>query len=108
MLVTVYVTLPIGVPNMTTTIELLDAAKRAAGCGTDYQFAKANSLTLATVSRWLHVAALLAAVGLPPAHGAELDDNAYFRPSVTSNLTIMRSIEAALRRFLFGDWLRLA
>lgn len=37
---------------MKTTIELLDAAKRATECETDYQLAKKFGLTLATVSRW--------------------------------------------------------
>lgn len=37
---------------MTNTVELLDAAKVAAGCGTDYQFAKRFQINLATVSGW--------------------------------------------------------
>jgi hypothetical protein len=144
----VYVTLPIGVPNMTTTIELLDAAKQAAGCETDYQFGKKYSIAQSTLSnwrtgnrnldddhaamfarilhrdegemlalcaairtkdagnraRWLRVAALLAASVLPPAHGAQFDNNAPSASFSASTLPIMRSI----RRFLFGDWLRLA
>ena len=48
----VNVTLSIGVPNMTTTIELLDAAKRTAGCETDYSFAKRFGLTVQTISTW--------------------------------------------------------
>lgn len=37
---------------MMTTTKLLDAAKAASGCTTDYQFAKKFGLLLATVSRW--------------------------------------------------------
>jgi hypothetical protein len=37
---------------MTTTIELLDAAKRAAGCETDYNFAKKFGVKTGTVSTW--------------------------------------------------------
>ena len=48
----VYVTLPIGVPNMTTTIELFDAAKLASGCATDYQFGKRYSIKQSTMSNW--------------------------------------------------------
>lgn len=134
---------------MTTTIELLDAAKKVAGCESDYAFGQRFGVSRQVVSswrqkkatfnddhaamvagilgrepgevmalcaaerakepanraRWLHVAALLSAIGLPPAHGGQLDNNAYPGPSVTSNLPIMRNW---LARFLFGDWLRLA
>ncbi len=55
-------------------------------------------------ARWLRVAALLAASVLPPAHGATFDNNAPSASFSASTLPIMRSI----RRFLFGDWLRLA
>lgn len=37
---------------MTTTIELLDAAKQAAGCTSDYQLAKKMGLTVQTISTW--------------------------------------------------------
>lgn len=37
---------------MTTTIELLDAAKVAAGCTSDYQLAKRMGLTVQTISTW--------------------------------------------------------
>jgi plasmid maintenance system antidote protein VapI len=59
-------------------------------------------------ARWLHVAALLAAVGLPPAHGGQLDNNGP-KPAKnnvqTDNYAKWRD---ALAVFLFGDWLRLA
>jgi len=37
---------------MTTTIDLLDAAKVAAGCTSDYQLAKRMGLTVQTISTW--------------------------------------------------------
>lgn len=104
-----------------TTTTLLDAAKAASGCTTDYQFAKKFGLLLATVSRWrtgkgtfdddhaamiaeilgrepgevmalcaaerakteagrsrwLRVAALLAATVIPPTAGATMDTSAH-------------------------------
>lgn len=106
---------------MTNTTSLLDAAKVASGCETDYQFAKKHKLHLQTVSgwrtgkrtfdddaaamiaeilgrepgevmalcaaerakteagrsRWLRVAALLAATVIPPTAGATMDTSAH-------------------------------
>jgi DNA-binding transcriptional regulator YdaS (Cro superfamily) len=59
-------------------------------------------------ARWLHVAALLAAIGLPPAHGGQLDNNgpkAAKNNVQTDNYAKWRD---AMAVFLFGDWLRLA
>ena len=147
------VTLPIGVPNMTTTIELLDAAKRAAGCESDYAFGKRfgfsgslisnwrhgrntfddnSSEVIAGIlgrepgevmaicqaqrakddksrSRWLRVAALLAASVLPPAAGAASHNTSHNFQSNQDSIGIMSTrLRHLLRAFLVGDWLRLA
>jgi transcriptional regulator with XRE-family HTH domain len=133
---------------MMTTTKLLDAAKAASGCTTDYQFAKKFGLLLATVSRWrtgkgtfdddhaamiaeilgrepgevmalcaaerakteagrsrwLRVAALLAAVVAPPATGCQLDNN-------TGKGSLIRNTQcqlSALRRYLIWPAVRLA
>ena len=149
----VNVTLPIGVPNMTTTIELLDAAKRATGCTSDYQFGKRFGIKQATMSgwrtgnrhfddshaamiaeildrepgevmaicaaerakddksrsRWLRVAALLAASVLPPAAGAASHNTSHNFQSNQHSIGIMSTrLRHLLRAFLVGDWLRLA
>lgn len=137
---------------MTTTIEILDAAKRATGCETDYQFMKRFSIKQSTMSnwrtgnrslddrhaammaeilgrepgevmalcaaerakdtksraRWLHVAALLATIGLPPAHGGQFDHNGPQPAKNNAQTDNYAHWRDALARFLFGDWLRLA
>lgn len=40
--------------EMTTTIELIDQAKRIAGCESDYAFAKKFGFPIQTVSNWRH------------------------------------------------------
>jgi hypothetical protein len=39
---------------MTTTIELIDQAKKIAGCESDYSFAKKFGFPIQTVSNWRH------------------------------------------------------
>jgi hypothetical protein len=129
---------------MTTTIELLDAAKRAAGCESDYQFMKRFSIKQGTMSgwrtgrrslddahaamiagilhrepgeimalcaaerakdegnrsRWLRVAALLAAVVIPPSASAGSHNQTPFSVQNQSSIGIMST---RLRRIIFGD-----
>lgn len=131
-----------------TTTKLLDAAKAASGCTTDYQFAKKFGLLLATVSRWrtgkgtfdddhaamiaeilgkepgevmalcaaeraktdagrtrwLRVAALLAAAVIPPAAGAQASNNGEIGSIIRSTQCQL----SALRRLLIGPAVSLA
>jgi hypothetical protein len=142
---------------MKTTTELLDAAKLAAGCESDYRFATTFGIKPGTVStwrtgrstpdddhaeliagilhrepgeimaicaaerakdansrtRWLRVAALLAAAVMPPAAsggtGAGSHNNPDFSQSNQDIIGIMSNrLGYLLRRFLFGDWMQLA
>lgn len=128
---------------MGNTIKLLDLAKAATGCATDYQLAKHLDWKIGTVSmyrtgkrnfdddaaakiaeilgrepgevmalcaaerakteagrsRWLRVAALLAAAVMPPAAGAAVDNN-----GVSGSIIGTRNANyRKLARFLFGE-----
>ena len=133
---------------MGITIELLDAAKVATGCHSDYQLAKHLGWHIGTVSmyrtgkrnfdddaaatiagilgrepgevmalcaasrakteagrsRWLRVAALLAAAVMPPAAGAQASNNGEFGSIIRSTQCQL----SAIRRWMFGGDVRLA
>jgi transcriptional regulator with XRE-family HTH domain len=129
---------------MTTTIELLDQAKAASGCATDYQFGKRFGIKQGTLSmwrtgnrnfddshaaliaeilhrepgeimalcaaerakdegnrsRWLRVAALLAAAVIPPSASAGAHNNGSFSDKNQGAIGIMST---RLRRAIFGN-----
>lgn len=61
-----------------------------------------------TRSMWLRVAAVLAAIGLPPAHGAGFDHNTPNPAKNKAQTDNYAQWRAALAWLIFGDWLHLA